>query len=1239
VTVGDPRMARLVPPERLWTLDPAWDALPDAVVVTDADQLIRYVNPAFERLTGWGRDAVVGRDPRLLQGPGTDPRTRAAMRRAIEAREPYVGIVLNYRRDGTPYWNALSIAPVSGSDGAPPRFVSIQRETAPPSGHGPSHARAARELALAARFYRALAETRALLHERSGDPEAAVLSAWCTQVVEVLGLPLVWIGRLPAGSRVVVPVAAAGPAQAYAEGLVLTDDPARLEGRGPAGHALRTLTPTFMPVADPAFAPWRARARTYGLTAVLAAAAPTESGDRIIVGLYWDRTTRLAPGLADVAARLVQDAADWYDRQATTRRLARMAQFREAHRALQAHLMNADSVDAILAAVADTLARSTDALGVTVLVPDPDGGRFQRVRTAGPLGPYLASLPLPALEAGPADASVSVSTRVWAARAPQIIRRPHADPRLPDLWRKPPLSEAGVVAGWPIPRPDQPVPGGVVTITAADPDTFTPELSQLVDEIMRSAGLAWAQVAARRRLRRLQRYQQAALDAQQEFLRLPDRAAIFERVTRLLVERADCPAAYVAAPAPDGSRLVLRALYARDAAVAAALRTLPLSLAPEAGPATLPLAVRAFRTRRPVGPMDPWPEGTRDALPPVLARLRAAIGWPVGRLPDGQPAAVLVLLAESLAELTAELTQLLFQLVTSLDTALAKLDEQARVAALAWRDALTGLGNRRALDERLDGALAAAVQAGHHVAVALLDLDDFKPINDRLGHVAGDEILMTVARLLEANVRPGDFVGRWGGDEFVVVLQGLAEPSAAEPVLRRIEQALAAPVPVPGAPPVAVRASVGIAVFPDDGRRAPDLLRQADQALYHSKLDPGQRPLRWTWAAHLRQHPAPTMILDQVADRIRVVYQPVWDTARRRIVALEALARWRDDTGRLHGPAVFLPRLSPLGRRDLTRAVLATVLDDWLRLAGPGTSADLSLNLNVWPEQVASDAWRRDVVARVRASALPPSRLTWELVETAGDALTPDALARGIDALRAEGFRVALDDIGSGDSSLVRLKQLAVDEIKLDAAFVRDLEHHPEGLVYVATVRELARDLGITLVVEGAETAAIVDALTVLGVPRLQGYAIARPLLPAALVRWCATATPPAASPNLLGLYARVFEDHRPWVAVLRNPRLPAGRLPVAGGDPTDCRTHAYLVELGLQDTAVDRAHRALHHALDVNAGSDRTDARSPDVALTRCLNEVARALREPGRDIPRPEAPGLSTEAPPAPLADDAAG
>lgn len=1200
-----------MPPEGFWTVDSVWDALPDAVVVTDAQHLIRYVNPAFERLTGWRRDDVEGRNPRFLQGPGTDPLTRAAMRRALAAAEPYVGEVLNYRRDGTPYWNALSITPVPGPEGRPTHFVSIQRPAVAPPDRPGTRATVARELELSARFYRALAETRSLLHERYADPEETVFAAWCGKVAEILRVRLAWIGRRAAGSHAVAPVASAGPARAYAAGLTVSDDPARPEGRGPVGHALRTLQPVFMPVDDPAFAPWRERARRFGLTAVLAAAAATESDDRVLVGLYWDAAGAPAAGLADVAKRLAQDAADWYDRQATARRLARLAQFREAHRALQASLMRADSPGAVFAALADTLARSTDALGITVLVPDANGGTFRRVRTAGPLGPFLAGLPLPALALRPADRSVSVATRVWATRTPQVIRHPRTDPRLPDSWRRPPLAEAGVLAGWPIPRPDQPLPGGVATITAADPDTFTPELTQLVDEIMQSTGLAWAQVAARQRLGRLQRYQQAALEAQQEFLRLPDEGAVYERVTQLLVERTDCRAAYVAGLAPDAGQLVIRALHARDAAVAAALHDTPLPLEPTDGPANLPLAARAFRTRRPVGPTDPWgpPVAAVPArLSPPLAALRAGIAWPVGRGPDGQPAAVLTLLADSLADLSSELTHLLSQLVASLDAALAKLEEQARVAALAWHDALTGLGNRRALDERLEQALAQAERSRHHVAVALLDLDEFKPINDRYGHVAGDEVLKVVARTLAATVRAGDFVGRWGGDEFVVVLPDLTETSEIEPVLHRLEQALATPIPVRGAAPVRVRASLGIAVYPGDGTRAADLLRQADQALYHSKRQPRGRRLRWTLAAHLKQHPAPTVVLDQVADRIRVVYQPVWDTEQRRVVALEALARWRDDGGGLHSPAVFLPRLSPLGRYDLTRAVLDTALDDLRRLVAQGAPADLALNVNVWPEQVASESWRQDVVARVRTSALGPDRITWELVETGDVALTPDALARGIDALRAEGFRVALDDIGSGESSLLRLKGLSVDEIKLDAAFVRDLARRPEGLIYVATVRELARDLGVGLVVEGAETVEIVDALALLTVPRLQGYAIARPLLPAALVPWRATAAIAPAAPNLLGLYARVYRDHRPLTFLLRHQAQESSRLGLAGLTATDCPTHAYLARLDLLGTDIDAAHRTLHDALNPPAGPARGDPGAAEAALTRCLEAVARA-------------------------------
>jgi diguanylate cyclase (GGDEF)-like protein/PAS domain S-box-containing protein len=1179
-------------------------------MVTDSRQVITYVNEALERLTGYRRDQLIGQTPRLLQGEGTDPAVVGTMREELAAGRTFAGVVLNYRRDGSPFWNALRIAPIGQSAGRPIGYVALLRDVSQwlhdvhPTG-GP--------MSPLVPLYRALAETRGLLGQTEGQPASATLEAWCERLVEILGLQAAWIGRVAPGRLAVEVIAAAGPAVGYIRDLGIVVDAGQASGQGPVATAIREQRPVMMAVDDPRFALWRDRAIRYGLRSVLAAAASLSDDSRVAVAFYWAAGPPWLEQLKDVAARLAHDAADWLERYLTNCRLSRVQQYREAHRALQAKLLAAEEADDLFRAVTDTLARLTDAQGISILVPDAAQTVLQRRAVAGPLAPYLERLPTASLTADAATGR-SASGRAWQTGAPVLIPFPARDPLLPERWREPPLSAMGVIGAWPLHEPGSRDPIAVIVIVASDPDTFEPELLQLVEEIVQSTALAWAHWRHRDGLRRIQAYQRAALDAQQAFLKLPDRGSMYGELVRVLVEAVGCAAAYVAVPTANGTALSLEAVAAAsDEALEALTRVTP-TVGEDTAWGWL-LCAESYRTGRPVGPVNPWERPSLQAVAadlPALTAFRGAVAWPIGREPDGHPTAVLAALRESVDEFSPDLTHLLAQLATSLEAALQKLDEQAAVAETARRDPLTGLGNRRGLDDYLERALSQVSGEGGQVALCLGDLDDFKDVNDRYGHLVGDQVLQAFADVLRRNLRDADFVGRWGGDEFVAVLSGLPDPGALDAILRRVAAVLERPLELPDHRRVRVRASVGIAVARGAQTRPQDLVRQADQALYFSKSHPSADAVRWTFFDQLADQDGVGFQLHDVRERLEVVYQPIWDTTRHETAAVEALARWRTDAGALAPPREFLARLSHVGRRQLTDLVLERAMQT-VRTVRTGGGVPVALNVNVWPELLVDPGWRRSLWARLKRLGWRPEWLTLEIVETAEGSFAAPQLPRLLAALRQRGVRVALDDVGSGESSLVRLRRLPVDIVKLDMLLMRDVSRYPEGLLYVAALQGLARDLGLAVVVEGVETQEALRAVPYLGVSYVQGFAVARPL-PASQLRRrmavLAAAERKAVRPSLLECYAVAVRDHRAWCDLPGEPNL-TRLLPAQSAPGADrCPTSEYLARLGAIGSPVDLAHRALHQqaAQLLETGSN---AAGVGEAWTNLLEVMGRAAQD----------------------------
>lgn len=419
----------------------------------------------------------------------------------------------------------------------------------------------------------------------------------------------------------------------------------------------------------------------------------------------------------------------------------------------------------------------------------------------------------------------------------------------------------------------------------------------------------------------------------------------------------------------------------------------------------------------------------------------------------------------------------------------------------ARHDVLTGLPNRALVLERLTAMLSRAERHGGLVAVMFIDLDGFKRVNDTQGHQAGDQLLLNVAQRLRDAARAHDLVGRLGGDEFVVVAD-VATADDLPGLSARLVEALDEPFPIHGGAAVRVSASVGVAAD-DGGRMADEVLRMADDAMYVAKRAAGSRVAfadqlpAGARAASVAEDRALATVLRQALDEdaLRLAYQPVVDTRSLRIERVEVLARMPLPDGDLVPPHRFVgvaeqsDLIDRLGRWVL-RSSLAQ-LAEWDARLGPSAPRGLSVNLS--PRQCHDPRLPQQVLSALDEAGVAPGRLWLEVTEST---ISPDdpGLTRTLQQLTDAGVHVAIDDFGVGSSTLSRLAQLPVDELKIDRSFISGFVTERAQRQVVRMIVGLGRDLGMTVVGEGVETDDQLRLLRVLGCELAQGYRFGHPM-------------------------------------------------------------------------------------------------------------------------------------------------
>ena len=444
------------------------------------------------------------------------------------------------------------------------------------------------------------------------------------------------------------------------------------------------------------------------------------------------------------------------------------------------------------------------------------------------------------------------------------------------------------------------------------------------------------------------------------------------------------------------------------------------------------------------------------------------------------------------------------------------LEAERQAQELAYHDPLTGLGNRRALAEHLDGLMNAA-GARRSTALLIVDLDRFKDVNDVHGHLVGDELLRQVAARLQAVMGSSSRAFRLGGDEFAVVVDcGNLGRAAPELVARSLVEALGRPF-AQGRAEHHIGASIGIALFPHDAEERLTLMRKADIALYDVKLK-GRGVWRFFEAAmedaiRHRSNLETSLRLDLQDGRLTPFLQPIVDLRSREVVSFELLARWCRDGRFFVGPDQFVPIAEECG---LINELMLGMLEEVCRVARAG-GPRVPIAINISPVQLKDPLLGERILEVLRAHGYPPAALGIEVTE---NAFVSDSVSarRTVELLKEEGVQVALDDFGTGYSSLHHLQLLPFDKLKIDRSFVLAMRSDPGALKIVRAIINLASSMGLNVVAEGVEDEETASLLRSLGCGEGQGYLFGRPVPAGLASRLIAE---PAAATELGRAYAR----------------------------------------------------------------------------------------------------------------------
>lgn len=447
-----------------------------------------------------------------------------------------------------------------------------------------------------------------------------------------------------------------------------------------------------------------------------------------------------------------------------------------------------------------------------------------------------------------------------------------------------------------------------------------------------------------------------------------------------------------------------------------------------------------------------------------------------------------------------------FRLTGGLRHRIVRAEEQLEL--LAFYDPVTGLANRRLFERELRQAVARTARERSGAALLFIDVDDFKKVNDTLGHAVGDQVLKTIAERLMALLRSGDVVARLGGDEFAAILYGVVDPESAARVAGLMIEAIAVPFPTEPTPSH-VGLSIGVLLLPADDNDPTVLLRRADMAMYMAKTH-GKNCFHFFSEVidarvrnELQLEAGLRQALSEGGGGLWVAYQPQLCARTRQLLGVEALARWRREDGSQVSPGEFIPVAEQAGLiAELGDWVLSQVCRDMAALRADGIELP-KVSVNVSSRQLKRGRGLVDHFCEtIRAYGEPLGRFEFELTESA---FMEEGGAAVLESFHKAGFSLAIDDFGTGYSSLGYLKRFQVSALKIDRSFVCDLPQDGESAAIVTAVVQMSHALNLVVVAEGVETQAQADFLQACGCDVLQGYFLGRPMPTEQLIPFLAT--------------------------------------------------------------------------------------------------------------------------------------
>jgi diguanylate cyclase (GGDEF)-like protein len=737
----------------------------------------------------------------------------------------------------------------------------------------------------------------------------------------------------------------------------------------------------------------------------------------------------------------------------------------------------------------------------TIGLAEPGSDFLHIVAASGPNAAHTRNLRLAITAERPEGQGIA--GLAFRTKQPCFINNLHTDERTrhrhhPD---NPNISGAGL----PLLRAGQAI--GVLMFHAGEADTFTPEimgpLGRLADNVsfaMEMLEREEARRTAEQAKDRLSRMFAAICATNEAIMRAKSRQELFQQVCEAAAVGGNFTSTAIALERPGEDFLENVAAAGPDRERAMNVRLSADGARPEGRGIT----GIAFRSRQPCITNDylsdfPTTGYFHNAI--RTSGTRSGAGLPL--LMNGKAIGVLIFLSSELGAFTAELIELLQRLAENITFALENFDraeEKIRtdehIRYLATHDGLTDLPNRAMFAELLTASIKTAHRYGKKLALLFIDLDRFKVINDTLGHADGDQLLLEIASRLKQTLRASDVVARLGGDEFVVVLPELADELEAATIARKLLTAVMRPVMLRGQE-CRVTASIGVALYPENGHDEQTLTRNADMAMYLAK-DEGKNDVRF-FSNSMKTQSVERLTLETrlrsalERDEFVLHYQPKIDLRTRQITGVEALLRWNQPDLGMLAPHQFIPLaedtglIVPIGRWVLKTACEQNMV--WQRAGLP----PVCMAVNLSPRQFQNEHLLQDIDDTLAATGMQPELLQLEITE----GMVMHNVDRAVELLREikrRGVRLAMDDFGTGYSSMALIKQFPVDTLKIDRSFIRHLPENTDDKAIADAIIGLGKALRLTIVAEGVETAEQEIFLRTHACDEMQGFLFSRPV-------------------------------------------------------------------------------------------------------------------------------------------------